>query len=139
MEQEKEQIIEMCINFSKRADALEKRAFDNGEYRLKQFVPDFNLLFDKYAYGTNNRTKFEFNFRNPQRYSAIETSVNTVIESLSKTQYRVTFEGVQKSQSIRFLIDKKQSEWRLTYFETYGGNANHGENEGEEIWTKHNL
>lgn len=139
MEREKKRLIEMCMEFAKKADALEKRAFDNGEYRLKGFVPSFNRLFNEYAHGTNNRTISELNFRNPPRYSNINTSVNTVVESLSKTRYRVTFEGAQKWQSIRFLIDKKDSEWKLIHFETYVGIANHGENKGEEIWTEHKL
>ena len=46
MNQDEKKLIEMCSQFAKRADALEKRAFHNGEYKLKQFVPDFNRLFD---------------------------------------------------------------------------------------------
>ena len=139
MNQDEKKLIEMCSQFAKRADALEKRAFHNGEYKLKQFVPDFNLLFDMYAHGTNNRTISGLNFRNPPRYDALNSSVDTIAESLSETRYRVTFEGAKKWESVRFILDKKQSEWKLICFETYVGIANQGENKGEEIWTKQKL
>ncbi|MFS4416596.1 hypothetical protein [Maribacter sp. 2307ULW6-5] len=139
MEKEEKQLIDLCLTFAKRADALEKRAFENGEYRLKQFVPDFNTLFAQYADGTMNRTISGLNFRNPPRYHDINTAIRTKVAPLSETRYQVIFEGVQKWRSIRFTIDKRQSEWKLLHFETYVGIANHGTHKGEEIWSKHKL
>lgn len=139
MEQEEKQLVEMCLSFAKKADALEKRAFDNGEYRLKGFVPNFNMLFNTYASGKENRTISGLDFRDPPRYANINSSKKTVIEKLSERSYHITFEGNPKWRSIRFKINKQQDEWKLLYFETYLGLSNRGENEGEEIWRKHKL
>lgn len=139
MEQEEKQIIEICKEFTKKADELETKGFTNFDYQENGFTKDFNTLFDQYCYGKQNRTIIGLNFRQPARYSNVVFSKKEIIEKKSKTRYQVTFEKEPKIGSIRFILDKKNESWKLIRFETYLGIANHGKTKGEEIWRKHKL
>lgn len=132
-------IIEKCRVFAQQADALEAKAFEDIPYRNAHFVDDFNKLFEQYAYGKQNRTVSGLNFRQPARYDHINTCDKEVIEQVSKTRYYVTFEGKPQWKTIRFVLDKRQGEWKLIRSENYLGIANHGKDRGKEVWTKNKL
>jgi len=136
---EEKSIIEKCKTFAKKADELEIKAFNDKVYQENGFVEDFNKLFDAYCYGKQNRTLSGLNFRQPPRYANLEIAEHIGIEQLSKTRYLVTFEGKPKFKTIRFIVDKRQGEWRLTRFETYVGISNRTIDKGAEIWRKHKL
>lgn len=139
MEQEEKQIIKICNEFAKQADELETKGFNNFDYKENGFTEDFNKLFDQYCYGKQNRTVSGLNFRQPARYSNLAFSKKEIIEKKSKTRYQVTFEKEPKVGSIRFILDKKNGNWKLTRFETYIGISRHSKNVEEEIWRKHKL
>ena len=48
MEQEEEQIIELCKQFAEKADELETKAFNDKVYQENEFNKDFNKLFYDY-------------------------------------------------------------------------------------------
>ncbi len=139
MEQEKSEIIKLCETFAKKADELENKAFNDRTYQENGFTEDFNKLFNQYCDGKQNRTVSGLNFRQPARYSNLAFSKNEIIEEISKTRFQVTFVKEPKIGSIRFILDKKNDNWRIIRFETYLGIANHGKTKGEEIWRKHKL
>ena len=139
MEQEQKELIELCKEFARIADSYEERANNNGEYRLKGFYPNFNTLFEKYAHGKQNRTISGLNFRNPPRYSEIKNAVKETVTPLSENKYQVTFVGEPKFKSLRFTVAKMEGVFKLLYYETYIGIAQHGDNEGKAIWRKQKL
>ncbi|HIP33912.1 MAG TPA: hypothetical protein EYG89_04150 [Bacteroidia bacterium] len=132
-------IIDKCKQFSVKADYLETKAFNDLSYRENDFKNDFNKLFQQYCFGKQNRTISGLNFGKPARYSTINTANKTEVKQLSKTRYQVTFETEPKFQSIRFILDKRQNDWKLIRFETYVGISRHSKNAGEELWRKHKL
>ena len=139
MEQEEEQIIELCKEFAEKADELETKAFNDKVYQENEFNKDFNKLFNEYCYGKQNRTISGLNFRQPPRYSTLKESNNQKIERLTKTRYQVSFEVEPKWKSIRFILDKRNGNWKLIRFETYVGISRHSKNIGEELWRKNKL
>lgn len=139
MEQEEKQIIELCKQFAEKADVLETKAFSDKVYQENEFNKDFNKLFNEYCYGKQNRTISGLNFRQPARYSNIAISKKETIEKISKTRYQVTFEKEPKVGSIRFVVDKKNGNWKLIRYETYIGISRHPKNIGEELWRKNKL
>lgn len=132
-------LINKCKQFAEKANVLEEKAFNDVMYRENGFNTDFNQLFETYCYGKQNRTISGLNFRKPARYSSIKNATKEHIVQLSKTRYQVTFVTEPKFKSIRFIIDKRLNDWRLTRFETFLGISNHSKNLGEELWRKHKL
>jgi hypothetical protein len=139
MEQEEKQIIQLCKEFAEKADELETKGFKNFEYKENSFEVDFNELFEQYAYRKQNRTISGLNFRQPPRYNDIAPSKKEIVEKTSNTRYQVTFEKDPKVGSIRFILDKKNGDWKLIRFETYVGVSNRSIDKGTEIWRKHKL
>lgn len=107
MDDEKEQIIELCKTFAKKADALENRAFGDNAYKENGFNKDFNALFDQFCFGIQNRTISGLNFRSPPRYDNLRFANETLVEELSKTKCQVTFWAEPKFRSLRFTLNKK--------------------------------
>lgn len=136
---EEKQIIELCRAFAKKADELETIAFKNINYKENSFTDEFNKLFNQYCFGKQNRTISGLNFGQPPRYDNLKFCTETNVESLSKTKYQVTFWAEPKFKTIRFILDKRKSEWKLIRFETYLGISNQEKTKGEEIWRKHKL
>ncbi|WP_349351632.1 hypothetical protein [Flagellimonas sp. MMG031] len=139
MEQEENQIVQICQEFAKKADQLEVKGCNDLDYKENGFIEDFNKLFSQYCYGKQNRTHSGLNFRQPPRYSNVAYAKREIIEKKSKTRYQVTFEKEPKIGSIRFIIDKKHGSWKIIRFETFLGVANQRKTEAEEIWRKHRL
>jgi len=134
-----QQLITLCKTFAHKADELEIKAFNNPDYRENGFVSDFNELFDSFCYGKQNRTVSGLNFRNPPRYENIKSAVKEEVIQRSVKQYQITFEGLPKFRSIRFIAEKKSGDWRLIRFETYIGISNHPKDKGEELWRRNKL
>lgn len=139
MENQTAEIITLCKTFANLADQLETKAFSNPNYQKNGFVEDFNHLFNTYCFGKQNRTVSGLNFSQPPRYHILKASRETKVESLSKTRCQVTFLTEPKIGSIRFILDKKQGEWKIIRFETYVGIAGPGKHQGSELWRKHKL
>lgn len=132
-------IIEHIKTFAEKANELETKAFNNNVYQENGFTEDFNALFNQYCYGKQNRTVSGLNFRQPARYNNLKFAINTDCKQVSKTHYQVTFWGEPKFKSLRFILAKKMSEWRILHFETFIGISNQTKTKGEEIWRRHKL
>lgn len=139
MEQEKNEIIALCKEFAMKADNLENKAFDNRTYQENGFVKDFNSLFDQYCYGKQNRITSGLNFRKPPRYDNIKFGIETEAEALSKKRYQVTFWAKPKFRTIRFILNKRNENWKIIRYETFLGISKQEKTKGEEIWRKHKL
>ncbi|MGS2760891.1 hypothetical protein [Sinomicrobium sp. M5D2P9] len=135
MKQEESQIIETIKAFTSKADALEIKAFQNRDYQENGFTEGFNALFNQYCYEKQNRTVSGLNFRQPPRYSNLKYCIETEIEPLSKTRYQVIFWGEPMFRSLRFIVDKKQGEWRLIRYKTFLTASN----DRRRTWRKHKL
>ncbi|MBL0685896.1 hypothetical protein [Aquimarina mytili] len=136
MEQEEKQIIAMCQEFAKKADELESKAFGNSDYKENGFVSDFNKLFEYYAFGKQNRTVSGLNFRQPPRYSHVEKAVSIESVKVNKSKYEVYFWAEKSFNSIKFIVQKKDDEWKLIKFQTC---LKANPNESDCSWRTHKL
>lgn len=131
-------LIQLCKDFTQKADALEVKAFHDRDYQENWFFEDFNKLFDEYAYGKQNRT-VSMDFRNPPRYSMLKDTIHEKVEPLSKTQFCVTFENVNAYNTIRFIIAKKLWDWKLIRYESSIWIAQFWKDKWKEIARKNKL
>ncbi|WP_281541917.1 hypothetical protein [Maribacter aestuarii] len=136
MEQEEKQIIQMCQEFAYKADKLETKAFGNSDYKANAFVNDFNLLFEQYAFGKQNRTLSGLNFRNPPRYSHVEKAASIETVKVNKSKYEIIFWADKSFNSLKFIVQKKDDGWKLIKFQTC---LTANPNERDCSWRTHKL
>lgn len=136
MEKEEKQIIQICQEFAHKADQLETKAFNNSDYKTNGFVHDFNLLFQQYASGTQNRTVSGLNFRQPPRYSYVEKAVSIEAIKLDRSKYEIYFWADRSFNSIKFIVQKKDNSWKLIKFQTC---LSANPNERDCSWRTHKL
>ncbi len=136
MVEEEKQIIKMCQEFAHRADELETKAFDNLDYKEKEFVNDFNALFEQYAFGKQNRTISGLNFRHPPRYSHVEKAVSIEPIKVNKSKYEIYFWAEKSFNSVKFIVQKKNEVWKLIKFQTC---LTANPNERNCSWRTHKL
>ncbi|WP_167342037.1 hypothetical protein [Nonlabens sp. SY33080] len=136
MEKEEKQVIEMCQEFASKADKLETKAFGNSGYKEKGFVKDFNVLFEQYAFGKQNRTISGLNFRQPPRYSHVAKAVSIESIKVNKSKYEIYFWAEKSFNSIKFIVQKKNEVWKLIKFQTC---LTTNPNERDCSWRTHKL
>ncbi|WKD49812.1 hypothetical protein [Microbulbifer spongiae] len=135
MNLEEQEIIALCKEFARQADELEARGFEDTSYRENGFESDFNALFEQYAHGDNNRTLSGLNFGQPSRYNNLNSAVSIHAIKKNKSRYEVTFTGEYQWQSVQFIVEKKETKWKLIRYKTSPGKTP----EGKEIWRSHKL
>lgn len=135
MSLEEQEIIALCKEFARQADELEARGFEDTFYRENGFEADFNALFEQYAYGDNNRTLSGLNFGQPSRYNNLNSAVSIRAIKKNKSRYEVTFTGEYQWQSLQFIVEKKETKWKLIRYKTLLGKTP----EGKDIWRSHKL
>ena len=136
MEQEEIQVITLCKEFSEKADELETKAFGDCEYKETKFNNDFDTLFQQNAYGNQNGTVSGLNFRYPPRYSHVKEAVHIEGLKVHKLKYEVFFWANRSFNSIKFIVQRKQEQWKLIKFQTC---LTTNPNKRECRWRSHKL
>ena len=112
-----EEIVGLCRDFARQADALETKGFNDIAYQQQHFVQDFNALFARYAHGNNSRVS-SLNFRQPPRYAVVQQAQQVTVTKKHASRYEVTFEGERPHQAVRFVVEKKEGGWKLVRYKT---------------------